>query len=145
MGGYGSNDFGPMHAKEILNKYAAQEAQINHKVLMITINKIVTELIIINKLALVKEMSKEPIFISGPIGESFLARKNKSYHLPETRNTLGVLLPEYANCCTDMSDGILESVNNISKKSHVGVKINIDKIPRNEKLDLLISNKKPLN
>ena len=43
MGGYGSNDFGPMHAKEILNKYAAQEAQINHKVLMITINKSVTE------------------------------------------------------------------------------------------------------
>ena len=80
------------------------------------------------------------IFISGPIGESLLARKNKSYHLPATRNTLGVLLPEYANCCTDMSDGILESINNISKKSHVGAKINIDKIPRNEELDVLINN-----
>ena len=50
------------------------------------------------------------------------------------------MLPEYANCCTDMSDGILESINNISKKSHVGAKINIDKIPRNEELDVLINN-----
>lgn len=43
MNGFGSNDFGPMHAKEIIDKYAAQEAQIEHKVLMITINKSVSE------------------------------------------------------------------------------------------------------
>jgi hypothetical protein len=43
MNGYGSNDFGPMHAKEIIDKYAAQEARIEHNVLMITINKSVSE------------------------------------------------------------------------------------------------------
>ena len=116
----GDTTYGPQNISMTLIGYT------NHNNFMVTSNAKVGDI----------------IFISGPIGESFLARKNKSYHLPEIRNTLGVLLPEYANCCTDMSDGILESVNNISKKSHVGVKINIDKIPRNEELDLLISNKK---
>ena len=38
-GGYGSNDFGPANAKELLNKYSAEEAVFQHKVLMITINR----------------------------------------------------------------------------------------------------------
>ena len=42
MGGMRSNDFGPMNAIEIINKYAAEEAVFEHNVLMITINKSVT-------------------------------------------------------------------------------------------------------
>ena len=43
MGGTGSNDFGPMNAIEIINKYAAEGAVFEHRVLMITINKTVTK------------------------------------------------------------------------------------------------------
>jgi hypothetical protein len=43
MGGTGSNDFGPMNALEILNKYATPEAVISNKVVMITINKSVSQ------------------------------------------------------------------------------------------------------
>lgn len=43
MGGTGSNDYGPMNAIEILNKYAAEEASFEDSVLMITINKTISE------------------------------------------------------------------------------------------------------
>ncbi len=43
MGGTGSNDFGPMNAKEIITRYAAEEAKFEHKVVMITINKSIVE------------------------------------------------------------------------------------------------------
>ncbi len=43
MGATGSNDFGPMNAIKIVNKYAAEEAVFEHNVLMITINKMVSE------------------------------------------------------------------------------------------------------
>ena len=43
MSGAGSNDFGPMNAKEIIEKYSAEVAEFKHKVLMITINKSITE------------------------------------------------------------------------------------------------------
>lgn len=39
QGGHSSSDYGPMNALEIINKYAAEEANITHNVLMITINK----------------------------------------------------------------------------------------------------------
>ena len=68
MGGFGSNDFGPMHAKEILTKYAAEEAKIEHNVLMITINKSVSQKSIYNatrfawKLSEVKIQKVEFVF-----------------------------------------------------------------------------------
>lgn len=43
VSGQGSNDFGPMHALEIINKYTAEEAALNHNVLMITINRSISE------------------------------------------------------------------------------------------------------
>lgn len=43
MGGTGSNDYGPMNAKEIMDKYAAEEAVFEHKCLMITINRTASE------------------------------------------------------------------------------------------------------
>ena len=39
MAGVGSNDFGPMHALEIIKKYAAKEIDFKHKVIMINVNK----------------------------------------------------------------------------------------------------------
>lgn len=42
-GGYGSNEFGPMNVLEIINKYSAVEAEISHKVIMITVNKSASE------------------------------------------------------------------------------------------------------
>ena len=38
-GGHYSNDTGPMNAYEILTRYQAEEADINHNVLMININR----------------------------------------------------------------------------------------------------------
>lgn len=43
VGGSGSNEFGPMNAVEIINKYKAEEAVFVHKVLMIIINKSIAE------------------------------------------------------------------------------------------------------
>lgn len=43
QGGNGSIDYGPMNAIEIINKYAAEEAKFEHKVMMITINKSISE------------------------------------------------------------------------------------------------------
>lgn len=41
-GGSGSNEFGPMNAVEIIQKYKAEEAVFAHRVLMITINNNIT-------------------------------------------------------------------------------------------------------
>lgn len=61
ISGYGSNDFGPMHAKEVMDKYAAEEAKIEHKILMITINKSVTEKSIYNATRFAWKLSKKKI------------------------------------------------------------------------------------
>lgn len=82
------------------------------------------------------------IFISGPIGSSMIARINNKYHLPTPRTELGILLTEYANSCTDMSDGILKSLKTISKKSNVGGTINLEKIKINTNLEKLLNDNK---
>ncbi len=43
VGGHGSNDFGPMNAFEIINRYAAEEVTFEHNVLMITINRSISD------------------------------------------------------------------------------------------------------
>ena len=43
VGGLGSSDYGPMNAKEIIDKYRAEEAVFLHKILMININKTISE------------------------------------------------------------------------------------------------------
>jgi hypothetical protein len=43
QGGKGSNDFGPMSTHEIIQKYSAVTADLEHKLLLITINKSVEE------------------------------------------------------------------------------------------------------
>ena len=39
VGGTGSNDYGVMHAKEIIRRFAAEPAVFQHKVLLISVNK----------------------------------------------------------------------------------------------------------
>ena len=41
--GAGSNDYGVMHAKEILRRYSAEPAQFRHKALLISVNKSTAE------------------------------------------------------------------------------------------------------
>lgn len=43
VGGHGSNDYGPMNAIEIINRYAAIEAVFEHNILMITINRSISD------------------------------------------------------------------------------------------------------
>lgn len=44
MGGKGSGDYGPMHAIEVIQRYAAEEAEFSqHKVMLISINRSVDE------------------------------------------------------------------------------------------------------
>ena len=86
--------------------------------------------------------AEDKIFISGAIGESFLAMKNNNYHLPAIRNELGRVLSDYANSCTDMSDGFLESLNNITDKSNLGAHIQVENIAINRKLKELIDTEK---
>jgi uncharacterized protein len=43
VGGSGSNDYGVMHAKEIIARYCAPEAEFQHKALLISVNREATE------------------------------------------------------------------------------------------------------
>ena len=43
VGGTGSNDYGAMHAKEIIDRYCAQPAAFSHKALLINVNRSATE------------------------------------------------------------------------------------------------------
>lgn len=43
VGGAGSNDYGVMHAKEIVARYCAAEAELKHKVLLISVNRQASE------------------------------------------------------------------------------------------------------
>jgi hypothetical protein len=43
IGGFGSNDFGPMNATQIIERYKTEEAILNHRVIMITINKSISD------------------------------------------------------------------------------------------------------
>ena len=80
------------------------------------------------------------IFVSGYIGESLALKKEKKYNLPICRNELGKILPEYANCCTDMSDGIFASLNSIMEKSAIGIDIQVENIPISNNVKNLLNN-----
>ena len=96
-----------------------------------------------NNFMLISDAKKnDKIFISGAIGNSLMARKKNKYYLPEIRNELGVILSDFANSCTDMSDGFFKSINQISLKSNLGAKINLENIKINNSLKKQIDNKK---
>ncbi len=76
----------------------------------------------------------DKIFISGSLGNSMALNRINNYFLPDIRNELGQILTDFANCCTDMSDGILKSLKKITNQSNVGADIFLDKIIINSKL-----------
>ena len=76
----------------------------------------------------------DKIFISGSLGNSMALNRINNYFLPDIRSELGQILTDYANCCTDMSDGILKSLKKISNQSNVGADIFLDKIIINSEL-----------
>ncbi|VAW43950.1 hypothetical protein MNBD_GAMMA02-1439 [hydrothermal vent metagenome] len=39
VGGHGSNDFGPMNSKQIIERYMAREMEFAHKILLISVNR----------------------------------------------------------------------------------------------------------
>lgn len=84
----------------------------------------------------------DTIFISGPVGSSLAALKENKYNLPLMRNELGTILPDFANSCTDMSDGLLKSLKMIGDNSNLGFNIDLSKIEINKNTRDLIDNKK---
>ena len=76
----------------------------------------------------------DKIFISGSLGNSMALNRINNYFLPDIRSELGQILTDYANCCTDMSDGILKSLKKITNQSNVGADIFLDKIIINSEL-----------
>jgi len=84
----------------------------------------------------------DTIFISGPVGSSLAASKESKYNLPLTRNELGTILPDFANSCTDMSDGLLKSLKMIGDNSNLGFNIDLSKIKINKDTRALLDNKK---
>lgn len=76
----------------------------------------------------------DKIFISGSLGNSMALNRINNYFLPDIRCELGQILTDYANCCTDMSDGILKSLKKITNQSDVGADIFLDKIIINSEL-----------
>ena len=76
----------------------------------------------------------DKIFISGSLGNSMALNRINNYFLPDIRSELGQILTDFANCCTDMSDGILKSLKKITNQSNVGADIFLDKIIINSEL-----------
>lgn len=95
---------------------------------------------------------QDKIYVSGTIGDAALAlaewqgqcllREESIGYLKERLNQpkpqieLGLLLREYASSCIDISDGLIADLGHITDSSHVGAKINFEKIPRSKEFDL---------
>ena len=70
-----------------------------------------------NKMLTSDAKDEDVIFVSGFIGGKVSwPEKNKEYHLPNIRNKLGVILTDFANSCTDMSDGLLDALKESQPK-----------------------------
>tara|TARA_Y100000590_G_scaffold452135_1_gene594697 strand:- start:359 stop:1294 length:936 start_codon:yes stop_codon:yes gene_type:complete len=82
------------------------------------------------------------IFVSGEIGNSYYHFLNNNYYLFEPKIELGKNLLNYANSCTDLSDGLIDGIKQISNKSDVGAKIFIDDIPINKEARSIIASNK---
>lgn len=99
-----------------------------------------------------KAQAADKIYVSGTIGDAALAlaawqdqcllcEESVDYlqqrlNRPQPQVKLGLLLREYASSCIDISDGLIADLEHITEHSHVGAKINFEKIPRSKELDL---------
>ncbi len=98
-----------------------------------------------------KSQVTDKIYISGTIGDAALAlaewqgqcllREESSGYLkgrlnrPTPQIELGLLLREYASSCIDISDGLIADLEHLTNNSHVGAKIDFEKIPRSKEFD----------
>ncbi|HIO91657.1 MAG TPA: thiamine-phosphate kinase [Leucothrix mucor] len=92
--------------------------------------------------------SNDKIYVTGNLGDAaiglaIIQQRLKSNELsqpasdicqnalnyPQPQNTLIQVIQPYANACLDISDGLLQDLQHILKASHVGAKINLDKMP----------------
>jgi thiamine-monophosphate kinase len=77
------------------------------------------------------------IFVSGFIGDAYLARKypdkykNDRHFFPIPRIELGqkLLKKKLSICATDISDGLLADLNNICKASNLSAEISLEEVP----------------
>lgn len=98
-----------------------------------------------------KSQVTDKIYISGTIGDAALAlaewqgqcllREESIGYLkgrlnrPTPQIELGLLLREYASSCIDISDGLIADLEHLTNNSHVGAKIDFEKIPRSKEFD----------
>ena len=92
-----------------------------------------------------KAQVNDKVYVSGTIGDAALALAawqgqcllrddsvsylNKRLNCPTAQIELGLFLREYASSCIDISDGLIADLQHITEGSHVGAKIDFEKIP----------------
>lgn len=88
----------------------------------------------------------DKIYVSGNIGDGAgalpLVLKNpklntglaKQYYYPYPQIEFAQNIQAYAHSCLDVSDGLVQDLNHICKKSKVGMTIDVARIPMSEKL-----------
>ena len=92
--------------------------------------------------AILRSTAKENqlIFVSGIIGNAYLGLKeisdnigtdsySEAYLEPKAQIDLGLKLSDIASACIDISDGLLQDLNQICQSSNVGAEIYLEKIP----------------
>lgn len=94
----------------------------------------------------------DKIYVSGTIGDAALALAswqgqcllredsisylNERLNRPSPQVELGLLLREFASSCIDISDGLIADLGHITNSSHVGARINFEKIPLSKEFNL---------
>jgi len=122
-GGTGSNDYGPMNAKEIVEKYASQEAEFKHKVLMIVINKSNTQKSMYNATRFAWKVDKEKAeqaeyvlaVVQGMIRGVFIANNWKDASINN--------FPEMNEDCPDRYAFVGVEANQSIKELYVGKRV----------------------
>ena len=99
----------------------------------------------------------DDIYVTGNIGDSYLGlkviskKKNfgkfnnffiKKYYEPDLAVKISKFLRLYANASIDVSDGILQDLNNICKQSKCGAKISLELLPFSSQVKRLLQKKK---
>jgi len=99
----------------------------------------------------------EDIYVTGNIGDSYLGlkiikkKKNfgkyndffiKKYYEPDLAVKISKFLRLFASSSIDISDGLLQDLNNICIQSKCGAKINLDLLPFSSQVKYLLKKKK---
>lgn len=92
----------------------------------------------------------DDIYVSGHIGDAALALKGlrgelegaaalaERYYLPVPRLALGGKLRGVASACIDVSDGLVADLGHICRRSGVGARVEVDRVPLSEAAGALL-------